>query len=101
MWQTTVVWKFHFKWKDGTVTWTTMKDLNDSNLIEIVEYVKDQGIQYEPSFSWWVPFTPCKRDGMIVAVNYRVRKSFYKYGIQISTYVEETKRIGRKNGNTY
>ena len=31
--QTTVGWKFHMKWKDRTITWTSLKDLKESNPI--------------------------------------------------------------------
>ena len=34
-------------------------------------------------------------------INYSVRKSSHKYGIEITTSVEDAKRINRKNGNTY
>ena len=36
--ETTVGWKFHVKWKDGTTTWVPLKDLKESNPIEISEY---------------------------------------------------------------
>ena len=61
----------------------------------------DQGIQDEPEFYWWVPFTLHKRDRIIAAVNYHVCKSSHKYGIKISTSVEDTKSIDRKKGTTY
>ena len=101
MWQTTVVWKFHLKWKYSTVTWTALKDLKESNPIEFAEYMTAKGIQDEPSLSWWVLFTICRRYRMIEYVNSRVRKSSHKYGIQIPTSIEEKKKIIRKNGTTY
>ena len=48
--QTTVGWKFRVKWKDGTVTWTSIKDIKESNHIEVAEYVTAQSIQYEADF---------------------------------------------------
>ena len=50
--QTTVGWKFHVKWKDGTVTWVSLKDLKESNPIEVAEYATAHGIQDEPAFAW-------------------------------------------------
>ena len=85
--KTTVGWKFSVKWKDGTVTWKPLKDLKESNPIEISDYVTAQGIQDDPEFPWWVPFTLRKRDSTIAAVNSRIRKSYHKYGIQIPIYV--------------
>ena len=82
-------------------TWTPLKDLKESKPSQIAEYVTAQGIQDEPVFSWWVPFTICKRDRIIADVNCRVRKSSHKYRIKIPTYVEDMKTIDRKNGTTY
>ena len=49
--ETTVGWKFHVKWKDGTTTWVPLKDLKESNPIEIAEYVIARGISDEPAFA--------------------------------------------------
>ena len=70
--QTTVGWKFRVNWKDGTVTWTSLEDLKESNHIEVDKYVTTQIIQDDPNFSWWVPFTLRKRDRMITVVNYHI-----------------------------
>ena len=60
--KTTFGWKFHMKWKYVTITWKFLKDLKESNPIEVTEYVTARSIQDEPSFSWWVPFTLRKLD---------------------------------------
>ena len=98
--QTTVGWKFRVKWKDGTSTWTSLKDLKESNPVEIAEYVTSRDIASEPAFAWWVPFTLRKRDRIIAGVNSRVRKSTHKYGIEIPTSVKHAEEIDRKNKNT-
>ena len=46
--KTTVVWKFRVKWKYGTITWKPLKELKESNQIEMAEYVSTQGIQDNP-----------------------------------------------------
>ena len=48
--QTTVGWNFRVKWKDVTVTWTSLEDLKESNNIEVAEYVTARNIQDEPDF---------------------------------------------------
>ena len=88
--QTTVGWKFRVKWKYGKVTWASLKDIKESNPIEVAEYVTARRIQAEPSFSWWMPFTLRKRDRIVAAVNSRVRKATHKYGIKIPTSVEHS-----------
>ena len=57
MQKTTVGWKFRVKWKDGTFTWEYLKDIKESNHIEVADYVTARSIQYEPAFSWGVTFT--------------------------------------------
>ena len=89
------------KWKDGTVTWIYLKDLKESNPIEVAEYVTARGIQDEPDFVWWVPFNLHNKDIIIAAVNYCVRKSSHKYGIEIPNSVEHAERIDKKNGNRF
>ena len=59
--QTTVGWKFPMKWKEGTVTWTYLKDIKESNPVEVAEYVTDRSIQDEPDFAWWTPL-PYERE---------------------------------------
>ena len=79
--KTTVVWKFHVKWKYGKVTWTSIKDLKESNPIEVDKYVTARSIPDEPDFFWWVQFTLIKQDIIIAAVNSRGRKATHTYSI--------------------
>ena len=80
--KTTVGWKFNIKWRDGTTKWVSINDLNESNPIEVEEYVTARDIQEEPEFYWWVPYTLRKRDRIISSVNSSVCKSSHKYGIE-------------------
>ena len=70
----TVGWKFNIKWRDGTTKWVSLKDLKESNPIEVAEYVTARYIQEEPAFAWWVPYTLRKRDRIISSFNSRIRK---------------------------
>ena len=99
--QTTVGWRFRVKWKDGTNTWVPLKDLKESNPVEIAEYVTARGISDEPAFAWWVPHTLRKRDIIVAAVTTRVRKSSHKYGIEIPRDIEHAKELDRNNGSTF
>jgi hypothetical protein len=75
--------------------------LKENNPIEIAEYVTSQGIQDEPAFSWWVPYTLRKRDRIVSAVNSRVRKQTHKYGIQVPNSVKHATEIDTLNGDTH
>ena len=77
-----------------------MKDLKKSNPVEIAEYVTSRNMAGEPAFAWWVPFTLRKRARIIAGVNYHVRKSSHKYGIEIPTSVKHAEETDRGNKNT-
>ena len=73
---------------DLHITWTPLKDLKESNPVEVAEYAKTRGIKSKPAFAWRVPFTLRKRAVVISAVSACVRKTTHKYGIEIPTSVE-------------
>lgn len=50
--KTAVGWKFRVKWKDGTITWSPLKDLRESNPVDIAVYATARGIHDEPTFAW-------------------------------------------------
>ena len=58
--------------KDGSEQWFPLKDLKESNPIDVAEYANPRGIDDEPAFKWWVPYTLRKRDNIIAAVKARV-----------------------------
>ena len=45
-------WKLLVEWKDGSVDWVTLKDLKQSNPVEMSEYAVANEISYEPAFNW-------------------------------------------------
>ena len=99
--KTTQGWKLLVKWKDGSETWIPLKDLKESHPVEVAEFSKARGIDDEPAFAWWVPYTLRKRDIILAAVKQRVRKTTRKYGIEIPRSVEHAIEIDRKNEDTY
>ena len=54
---TTRGWKILVEWKDETLTWMDMKDVKEANPVELAEYALASGIDEEPAFKWWVPYT--------------------------------------------
>ena len=97
--QTTVGWALKIKCNNGSTLWVKLKDLKESNPVDVAEYATARGIQEEPDFSLWVPYTLRKRDMIVFAVSSRVRKFSHKYGIEIPTSISHAKRIDLKNGN--
>ena len=55
--KTTNGWDFLCLQKDGSTTWAPLKDLKESNPVDISEYVVGNRIYEEAAFSWWVPYT--------------------------------------------
>ena len=98
---TTKGWEFYVKWKDQSTSWVRLKDLKDSNQVQLAEYVVANGIQSEPAFKWWVPYTLRKREGIISKLNSRFKKRNIKLGIEVPSTVEEALELDRRNGNDY
>jgi hypothetical protein len=47
-------WKICCQWKNGSMTWESLKDLKESHPLEMAEYAIMQDIDHEPAFNWWV-----------------------------------------------
>ena len=50
---TTRGWKILVKWKDGSVDWVPLKELKQSNPVDLAEYLMLNEIIDEPDFNWW------------------------------------------------
>ena len=106
--ETTVGWSFLVQWGDGSRQWIDLKVLKESNPVQVGEYVISRGIQNEPAFAWWVPYTMRKRDVIVSAIKTRLRRTTHKYGIEMpmtARTTDEAVRMGReldiKNGDTF
>ena len=52
---TTAGWEFLLEFNNGSTDWIPLKDLKNSNPIEIAEYAIANQIADEPALVWWVP----------------------------------------------
>ena len=77
---TTKGWDFQIKWASGDTTFIALKDIRETNPVEISEYV--------PAFAWWIRTALKRRDTMISKVSRRVRKKM-KFGIHLPATYEE------------
>ena len=84
--------------KDGSEQWFPLKYLKGSNPIDVAEYAKSWGIDDEPAFKWWVPYTLGKWDNIIAAVKARFWLATHKYGIEVPRSIEHAKQLDKKNG---
>ena len=61
--QTTRGWKLLIRLKDHSTSWIKLKDLKESNPMELAEHAKGNALQFEPAFKWWVPHTLRAEEG--------------------------------------
>ena len=97
--KTTMGWELLVKWRDQSESWVRLCELKESHLIETAEFAMARGIQDQPAFAWWVPFTLRKHDAIVYAIKSRVRKVTRKIGIEIPLDVEHTGQLDKSNGN--
>jgi hypothetical protein len=97
--KTTKGWLLCVEWKDGTTTWEKLANLKESNPVEVAEYALSVGIDDEPAFKWWVPYTLNKRDRIILAVNSRYHKRTHKFGFEIPKTVQDAFLLDDQNDN--
>jgi ribosomal protein L31E len=98
--KTTKGWQLCVEWKDGTTSWERLADLKESNPVEVAEFAVAHGLQDEPAFIWWVPYTLKRRNRIIAAVNKRSLKRTHKFGIEVPRTYDDCVRLDRQNNNT-
>ena len=92
-------WSLMVRWTDGTKQWVPLSDLKESYPVRVAEYAKARGIQREPAFAWWVPYTVRKREAIVSQVHARTRKVTHKYKIKIPRDVKHTYTLDQANSN--
>ena len=98
--KTTAGVKLCTKWKGGSTTWERLADLKEAYPVQVAEYAVAQGIDHEPAFAWWVPYTLKRRDRVIAAVNKRYFKTTHKFGFEVPKTLRRALEIDKENGNT-
>jgi len=68
-WHTMRSWDLCVKWSDSTTSWKPVKDLKDSNGIEVAEYAVLHNLSEDPASSWWV-WDIVKRQNRFIAVSH-------------------------------
>jgi len=97
---TTIGWSVLVRWKDGSCNWVSLKDFKDSFPVQLAEYATRVGIQNEPAFRWWIPFTIKKRQSIINKLKSKYWQISHKYGHEIPKSIADAKRIDTDNKNT-
>lgn len=99
--KTTAGWELEVEWKDGSTSWLTLKELKETNAVEVAQYAKENRLLDEPAFQWWAPHVLKKLIRLIkMSRTKHVRKGF-KFGIPIPTTVDEAIDLDKQNKNTF
>lgn len=98
--RTTKGWQLCIQWRDGSTNWIPLKDVKESNPVELAQYAIEKGIANEPAFAWWIDYTMKKKKAIISKVRSKYWQRTHKYGIRMPKSVEEAYQIDLEEGNT-
>jgi hypothetical protein len=87
--QTTAGWDFEVEWKDGQTSWLPLKELKETNAVDVAQYAKDNRLLEEPALAWWAPHVLKKLHRLIKLTKSRQVRRGYKFGIRVPTSVKE------------
>ena len=87
-------------WKDGTTSWVPLKDMKESNPLEVAEYASRNNLIDHPVFAWWVPITLKRRARIIKQVTHRLAKKQIKFGVKVPNSVDEALSLDKENQNS-
>ena len=63
--ETTKGWELLIWWKDGGTDWIALKDIKESYLVLVADYVVSSRISEESAFAWWASSVLKKRNRII------------------------------------
>ena len=87
--------------KDHSTSWMKLKDLKESNPVELAEYAKGNELQHEPAFTWWVPHTLRRRNRILKAMKKRYHRTAQKFGIELPKTVKRALELDEESGTTF
>ena len=97
---TTRGWELLVEWRDGSSDWVSLKDLKDSYPVELAVYAKENSLEDEPAFAWWVSYVLRKQKRILQKVKTKYWARTHKYGIRIPKSIKEAIEIDKENGNS-
>ena len=99
--KTTKGWWFLIELQNETTEWVKLKDLKESNPVELAQYVKRNGLEDEPAFAWWVPWTLKKTTRILAAMKTRYHRTTSKFGIECPKTVKQALELDKETGTTF
>jgi hypothetical protein len=98
---TTSGWEICISWQDGSTLWHPLSDVKNSFQLQMAEYAKDNKLENEPAFSWWVNHTLKKKKRLIKSTKTRCAKWPHKFSIYIPRTVEEALKIDKDTNTSH
>ena len=97
----TAGWKILTRIKDQSKIWVSLSQLKESNPVQLALFSQARGIADKSAFGLWVPYILKKANWIICLIKSRIKVTTHKYGVEIPTYIAETKRLDELNGNIF
>jgi hypothetical protein len=96
---TTKGWSLHCLWADGSTSWEALRNLKESNPLEVAQYAEQHNLLNEPAFSWWAKHVLKRSQRVIKKVKTRYWQRTHKYGVRLPKTVAEALQLDKENGN--
>jgi hypothetical protein len=86
---TTKGWSLLCQWADGSTSWEPLRNLRESNPIELAQYTEAHGLLEEPAFPWWAKDALRRSKRIIKKIKSNYWQRTHKYGIRLPKSVQE------------
>ena len=94
-------WEINTKLMESFSEWVLLKDLKESNPVDLAEYAVANRIDHEPAFAWWVPLTLRKRNRIISKLQKKYWQTTHKFGIEIQNTIKRSYEIDEGTGTDF
>ncbi len=88
------------QWTDGSTSWEPLRNLKESNPLELAQYAESHSLLEEPAFIWWAKDALKRSRRIIKRVKSKYWQRSHKYGIRLPKSVQEALQLDQENGNT-
>ena len=94
-------WWVNVEMADDSTHWVPLRDVKESNPVEMAEYAVANGIDDEPAFNWWVQYVLRKRERSISKVKAKYWRTTHKYGVRMPKSINHAMILDRENDNHF
>ena len=99
--RTTRGWTICIEWKDGNISWKPLKDVIDSNPVELADYAVRNNIHEEPAFAWWVPTARRNHERIVSSMKKKYWRTEYKFGVRMPKNVDDAFKLDEETGTDH